>query len=152
MMKQASIIALGLGAALAGCATQPPPRAPTPSVPVTCVDFSFPIYFATNSEQLTPAAQQIIAESAARVRGCKLGEIMVMGLADADGGTARTNLALSKRRAASVAKALAAGGLPAPKFDIEAGGASGALTPGGQPEPLRRRTEVVIHAEPPAKH
>ena len=93
MLQQASKIALGLGLALAltlplaltGCATAT--RTPAPSVPVTCADFSFPIYFATNSEQLTVAAQQIIAESAARVRGCKLGEIMVMGLADADGGT-----------------------------------------------------------------
>jgi hypothetical protein len=47
-----------------------------------------------------------------------------------------------------VARALADAGLPAPKMVVEAAGDSGAKTPAGRPEPLRRRTEVVIHASP----
>jgi outer membrane protein OmpA-like peptidoglycan-associated protein len=71
-----------------------------------------------------------------------------LGLADAD-GAARRNMVLSRKRAVVTAEALAAYGLPAPTFDIEALGKSGAVTPGGEPEPLRRRTEVVIRASSP---
>jgi hypothetical protein len=48
-----------------------------------------------------------------------------------------------------VAAALAAAGLPRPTFSLEAFGQSGALTPDGTPEPLRRRAEVVVRASPP---
>ena len=68
-------------------------------------------------------------------------------MADADGSAAR-NMALSRERASSVAAALAAQGLPAPTFDLEGAGASGAVTPAGAPEPLRRRAEVVIRLGP----
>ncbi len=140
---------LALSAALAGCSTTPKPLA-TPSVaPVLCADFNFPIYFEKGSDQLTGAAHQEIAYTASRIKGCKIGTIDVLGLADAD-GRAHRNLILSRQRAQVVAQALAAAGLPAPKFDIEALGESGAVTPDGEPEPLRRRTEVVIHAAPPS--
>jgi len=139
-----------LAAALAGCAQN---RAPPPAAHVAaaadCVAFSFPIYFETNSDQLTAAARQVLGDAVERVRGCTFGRIDVVGLADASGG-ARVNLALSRRRADTVAKALAAGGLPRPEFDIDAVGEVGAVTPSGDPEPLRRRTEVVIRASPPA--
>ena len=74
--------------------------------------------------------------------------LMLVGLADAD-GAANRNLALSRRRAATVARALAAGGLPRPEFDIDAVGQAGAVTGGGDAEPLRRRTEVVVRASAP---
>jgi peptidoglycan-associated lipoprotein len=137
---------------LGACAREP--RAPgaaaisTPPQQV-CMDFSFPVYFDTNSGQLTPAAQQVVADAASRVKGCVLGRIDVVGLADATGGAA-VNLAVSRRRAQAVADALAGAGLPRPSFDIDAIGAVGATTPEGQPEPLRRRTEVVVRASPPA--
>ena len=136
---------------LAGCARPPAPK-PAPAVAVAapapiCNDFSFPIYFETGSDQLSTAAMQVVSESAERVRGCDVTEVQLLGLADAS-GTARANLELSRRRAASVAAALAAAGLPQPAFDIGAAGQVGAVAPGGKPEPLRRRTEVVIRASP----
>ena len=141
---------LSLGAAaLAGCSTTPKPMARSTVAPVLCSDFNFPIYFEKGSDQLTAPARQEIAYTASRVKGCRIGTIDVLGLADAD-GRAHRNLILSRQRANVVAQALAASGLPAPKFDIEALGESGAVTPDGEPEPLRRRTEVVIHAMPPA--
>lgn len=139
---------LALGACILAACAGGPRTAPAPRVVQVCADFSFPIYFETSSDQLTAAARGVAADAAARVRGCRIGQVQVVGLADA-GGSTRLNLALSRRRAASVAKALEAGGLPAPVFDIEGAGESGALTADGRPEPLRRRTEVVIRAAPP---
>ena len=153
MSRSVSLIALLALGPLAACATEPP-RPPagappqTPPVAQVCTDFSFPIYFETGSDQLTPAARRVVADAAARVRGCVFGRIDVVGLADADGLASR-NLVLSRRRAASVAQALAAGGLPRPEFDIDAVGQIGAVTSAGQAEPLRRRAEVVIRASPP---
>ena len=151
-MKHAAIT---LGAAtllsLAGCAeirpTKPVPAAPAP-VALSCGNFSFPIYFETASDRLTAAALAVLNDAAARVRGCSFGRIDVVGLADA-GGTARANLALSRERAARVAEALTAAGLPRPDFDLAGIGEAGAVTPGGLPEPLRRRAEVVIRASSP---
>jgi hypothetical protein len=132
---------------LAACANRSAVRLGLAPPAVLCADFSFPIYFETASEGLTEAARQEIAYAAARVKGCKLGPVAVVGLADAD-GPARRNLVLSRQRAVVTAEALAAAGLPAPTFDIEALGEQGAMTPQGK-EPLRRRTEVVIRAAPP---
>jgi peptidoglycan-associated lipoprotein len=136
-------------AVLASCATPSKPvRISGPPPPaVACVDLNFPIYFEKGSDQLTLPARQEITYAAARVKGCLLGAVEVLGLADAD-GAAHRNLVLSRRRAMVVAEALAADGLPAPTFDIEAIGKSGATTEAGEPEPLRRKTEVVIRASP----
>jgi outer membrane protein OmpA-like peptidoglycan-associated protein len=137
----------GVLSMLAGCAAPPSPQPGLAPPAVYCADFSFPIYFETGSEQLTAAARQEIGYTTQRVRGCRINSVAVIGLADAD-GPARRNLLLSRRRAATVASALSAAGLPAPNFDIEALGEQGAITAEGK-EPLRRRTEVVIHASAP---
>jgi peptidoglycan-associated lipoprotein len=133
------------------CSTPPKPAAMAgpPPPPVACVDLNFPIYFEKGSDQLTAPARQEITYAAARVKGCRLGTVEVLGLADAD-GAAHRNLVLSRQRAVVVAEALASDGLPAPTFDIEAIGKSGAKTEGGEPEPLRRKTEVVIRASAPS--
>jgi outer membrane protein OmpA-like peptidoglycan-associated protein len=142
-----SALLLAVGG-LAACSTTPKPTAGLAAPAMVCADFNFPIYFEKGSDQLTVPAQQEIAYAAARVKGCKLAPIQVLGLADAD-GAAHRNLILSRQRAGVVVRALASSGLPAPTFDIEALGESGSVTPGGQVETLRRRTEVVIHASNP---
>ncbi len=131
---------------LAGCASTPLKPMPVASRPA-CTDLVFPIYFAQGSDQLTSTAGQVIGSEAALVRGCRIGYVNVLGLTDAAGGAAQ-NLDLSRRRAATVAKALASAGLPAPKFEVNGAGETGALTDKGRPVPLRRKTEVVIHALP----
>jgi outer membrane protein OmpA-like peptidoglycan-associated protein len=113
-----------------------------------CQDMTLPIYFDTGSTELTTAAAQALRESAALTRQCAVREILVVGLADADGSRNR-NMELSRRRAERVAAALAAEGLPAPAFDLAAAGEAGAVNPTGAPEPLRRRAEVVIRLSPP---
>ena len=140
-------------AALQACGHQEPPSAnpvavvrTEPPPPQFCGDVSFPIYFASASPALTRTALAVIADAAARLKGCVVDTPEVLGLADAD-GTARANQELSRRRAQTVARALAAAGLPPPK--VEALGQTGATTPSGDPEPLRRRAEVIIRATPP---
>lgn len=157
-MKPPVILRIGAAAlvmaALQGCAQQAPvgkpavapPRA-TPAPPV-CADMSFPVYFANASRDLAPAALGVIADAASRLKGCAIGRIDIIGLADAE-GTSAANLALSRRRGQTVAQALTAAGLPIPAGAVQAFGQTGALTPAGDPEPLRRRVEVIIHASPP---
>ena len=96
---------------------------------------------------LTDAARQAIGMTATQLQGCRIKHVKVTGLADARSGTAAANQSLSERRARSVAEALAAAGLPAPAFEVAAAGAEGAVV-NGVNDPLRRRTEVVIEAQP----
>ncbi len=131
---------------LAGCTSTPLKPMPVATGPA-CTDVVFPIYFAEGSDQLTPTAAQVIGSEAAQVRGCRIGYVSVLGLTDAAGAASR-NLDLSRRRAGAVAKALASAGLPAPKFEVNGVGETGALTDKGRPVPLRRKTEVIIHALP----
>lgn len=137
----------GLAAALAGCAGSNAPLTPMAARGPACTDVVFPIYFAQGSDALTPVAQQVIASSVGQVRGCRIGYVNVLGLTDAAGGAAH-NLDLSKRRAAAVAKALAADGLQTPKFEVEGAGETGAVSDSGRAVPLRRKTEVIIHPLP----
>ena len=138
---------VSVAAMAAGCTMNAPLRPlPVASRPA-CADVVFPIYFAEGSDQLTPGADQVIGSEAATVHGCRIGYVSVLGLTDAI-GPASQNLDLSKRRAATVAKALAASGLPAPKFEVNGVGETGAISEAGKPVPLRRKTEVVIHALP----
>ena len=140
--------AAGLGLVAAACAsTEPKVTRDQIVMASTCQDTTFPIYFEKGSTALTAAASQLLKEGAAQAQACTVKEVLVLGLADAD-GPANRNMALSRQRATSVASALAAQGLPAPAFDLEAAGSSGAVTPAGTPEPLRRRAEVVIRLGP----
>ncbi len=140
-------VAAGGAALMPGCMSQPPLQPLATAGRPVCTDVVFPIYFAAKSDELTPTAGQVISSQAALVHGCRIGYVSVLGLTDSAGGAAQ-NLDLSKRRADAVAKALAAAGLPAPKFEVSGAGETGALTDSGRPVPLRRKTEVVIHALP----
>ena len=143
-------VVAGLALTAAACASQPKMARQQIVADPSCQDTTFPIYFESGSTTLQPEAAQLLRASAAMAKRCSVREVLVLGLADAD-GPANRNLALSRQRATSVAAALAAQGLPAPSFDLEAAGESGAVTPSGAPEPLRRRAEVVIRMGPAAK-
>jgi peptidoglycan-associated lipoprotein len=135
---------------LAGCSTSGGPQTASRSQAAPlCQDITFPIYFAEYSDQLTPSAQKVLVTVATQVRGCRIGYVSVLGLTDAK-GTPVDNLELSKRRAGVVAAALQSAGLPAPQFEVRGLGEVGALDPAGKSVPLRRKTEVAIHASPPA--
>jgi len=125
---------------LASCAMGPKPA---PAIASNCSSTNFPIYFAKGSDVLSDQARAAIRAGADMVRTCQVREVDIFGLTSAD-GPAAVDLALSKRRAANVAQALAAAGLPEPLFDVEGLGASTARTAKGGPAMLQRKTLVVI--------
>lgn len=141
---------LAFGSLTASCAAVTAPFASRDALVATpdpCADRRFEIYFAEGRAELTAAARSAIDLTADQLQSCEVRHVRVLGLADAT-GEPRANLTLSERRADVVAEALAAAGWPAPAFELEAGGADGAVTASGASEPLRRRTEVVVHARP----
>src|SRR5579875_609010 len=95
-----ALACVSAGLLLSACADMGP-RASRVATARACADVTFPVYFEKGSDQLTAPARQELAYAASQVKGCKLGEVEVLGLADADGPEAR-NLELSKRRAAVV--------------------------------------------------
>jgi outer membrane protein OmpA-like peptidoglycan-associated protein len=133
----AAVLAIGT---LPGCALGPEPKTTLVS---TCATARFPIYFAKGSDELSDQARAAIRAGADLVRTCQVREVDIFGLAEAD-GPAAVDLDLSKRRAANVAQALQAAGLPEPLFDVKGLGASTARTATGRPEMLQRKTLVVI--------
>ena len=130
---------------LAGCASRPDRDMIVADA--ACAPIRFDIYFATDQAGLTPVAEEAVRLGASQVAGCAIDRVRVLGLADAQGAPS-ANLDLSERRARSVTAALEAQGLPAPVFEVQAGGASGATTADGANAPMRRRTEVLIEARP----
>lgn len=144
-----SIVVLGLAAvAVAGCST-PGFRHRSDLVvePSACTEKRFEVYFAESEARLTEPARQAIGMTAAQLQGCNIRKVQVLGLASATGDAA-ANQSLSERRAVAVAEALTAAGWPAPVFDVNAAGDTGAVSAGGVNEPMRRRTEVLIDAVP----
>jgi outer membrane protein OmpA-like peptidoglycan-associated protein len=151
MMKLATngaILALVAATALAGCAQvnkqvqRVTHRGQVVAQP-TCQDFTIPIYFETGSDRLTREAVQAINDHSAQIGACKVAEVAVTGLADAE-GSAERNLELSRRRAIAVTQALSTRGFPTPRFEVAAGGETGASGPAGAVTPLRRRAEVNV--------
>jgi peptidoglycan-associated lipoprotein len=125
---------------LPGCASGP---GPATAVVSRCAPARFPIYFAKGSDAVSDQAREAIRAGADLVRSCQVREVDIFGLAEGD-GSAAVDLALSKRRAANVAQALEAAGLPEPLFDVQGLGASNARTAAGRPAMFQRKTLVVI--------
>lgn len=144
-----SIVLLGLAAAaVSGCAmTGFKNRSDLVAEPSACTAKRFEVYFADSEARLTESARQAIGMTAAQLQGCEIRKVQVVGLSDARGG-AEANQSLSERRAVAVAEALTAAGWPAPVFDVDAVGDTGAVADSGVREPMRRRTEVLIDAAP----
>ena len=149
MTMRSTILAMGAAAvALAGCSTMGmPDRDELVAEPATCTAKRFDIYFAEDQAALTDAARTAIGLTATQLQGCRIKTVRVLGLASST-GSADANQALSEQRALTVAEALTTHGWPAPAFELAAAGDQGATTASGVSEPLRRRTEVLVDAEP----
>lgn len=135
---------------LAACAQTNSPwrtlKRPVAAAPV-CAGFTTSIYFDQDSADLTPEARTALISARALARGCQARSIRVVGLADAVGAS-EANLALSKRRADAVAKALAGHGFGQAEFDLAAVGDAGATTLSGSAAPLRRRADIIFDLAP----
>jgi outer membrane protein OmpA-like peptidoglycan-associated protein len=142
------VVYLGAAGLLITSCSNTDRHAATAAAAPVCQDVTFPVYFAEWSDQLTDTAKQVLVTAARQVRGCKIAYVSVIGLTDAKGAPA-DNLELSKRRAQVVASTLQNAGLPQPKFEIRGLGELGSVTPHGKDVPMRRETEVAIHALPP---
>lgn len=150
-MMRTIVIAGLAGLAVAGCGWTPGMRDRSELVaePSPCMAKRFEVYFAEGEARLTQPALQAIGLNATQLQGCDIRSVRVVGLADAQGGSA-ANQTLSERRAVAVAEALVAAGWPTPAFEVIAAGDTGAVTAEGTNEPLRRRTEVLVEASPRA--
>ena len=140
------ILALA-AATLVACAQGPLARDQLVAEPSTCGNRSFEVYFAESAAQLTQPARQAIDMVADQMTDCDITRVTVIGLASAT-GTPEANLNLSQRRAQTVVAEFERKGWPAPAFQLDAAGDTGAVTPDGTMEPLRRRTQVFIEARP----
>jgi outer membrane protein OmpA-like peptidoglycan-associated protein len=107
-----------------------------------CEDFTVQIYFETESAALTNEARSVLKGAETLAKGCKVASVRVIGLADAKGGAPDANLALSKKRADTVTRALAKSGFANVDFEVGAAGDAGATTSNGEARPLRRRADI----------
>ncbi|WP_417518523.1 OmpA family protein [Minwuia sp.] len=107
----------------------------------------FTIYFAFDSSELSPAAQDTIAAISSAYSQRDGDDVNVVGHTDTSGSNAY-NLALSQRRADSVARALVNQGLSPDLIDEAAVGeiAPAVQTGDGVREPLNRRVVVTIES------
>ncbi|WP_309088989.1 OmpA family protein [Phenylobacterium sp.] len=143
-MTRTTVLMMAAVVALAGCQTVRNARDRLVKSPPRCEDQTVQIYFEPDVAEVTPEGRQVIREAAAMTRGCTVGRVSVLGLADA-AGDPNANLELSKKRAQSVTAALVAAQLPAAEFNVAAAGQAGAVTTDGRTAPLRRRVDVTLH-------
>jgi OOP family OmpA-OmpF porin len=115
--------------------------APAPAVPTR----QFNIYFDFDKANLTPEGQQIVQAVAAQVKSSG-GTALLVGKADLS-GTDAYNMALSKRRADTVQKALLAAGVPGNRIEVRYVGMREPPVPTapGVREPRNRVVEVTFH-------
>ena len=147
-LRNLTIIGAAGAALVAGCQSSPFRDRTELVAPVgVCAPRSFDVYFAEAAAGLTQPARQAIDMMAGQLSACRITRVTVIGLASAT-GTPEANLTLSQRRAQTVAAEFARRGWPEPVFQLEAAGDAGAVTPDGTMEPLRRRTQVLIEAQP----
>lgn len=144
----AKLTLLVAGLSLAACASAPTGRDRIVKAPARCDSQTVQIYFEPFSASVTRESSAVVKAAAHATVGCKVVGVDVLGLADANGGDADSNLELSKRRAQAVSVALTAAGLPAAEFKLSAAGQAGAVNKSGQDRPLRRRVDVVIRLAP----
>ncbi|WP_439816412.1 OmpA family protein [Zavarzinia sp. CC-PAN008] len=120
---------------------EPPPPAPMPPE----VARNFLVFFDWDSTEILPQAEDTIRQAVAAAQQVGVTRIDLTGHADRSGSPGY-NLALSERRAQSVANAMVALGVPASDIMLVGRGEEQPLvpTPDGVREPQNRRVEIVF--------
>ena len=106
---------------------------------------SYLAFFDLNSVELTPEAQDIIANAVTSAKERADESIMITGFTDTT-GTPQHNLRLSKQRAEAVADAMVASGVDAGRITTDGLGENNLLIPTGDgvAEPQNRRAQIAI--------
>lgn len=106
---------------------------------------SYLAFFDLNSAELTPEAQDIIANAVTSAKERADESIMITGFTDTT-GTPQHNLRLSKQRAGAVADAMVASGVDAGRITTDGLGENNLLIPTGDgvAEPQNRRAQIAI--------
>jgi|GEM_PF-6262402 outer membrane protein OmpA-like peptidoglycan-associated protein len=148
LLLTASVLAL---LAPAAYAQQPRPAGDTGAASSTMVEetSNFLVFFDFDKYDLTPEAKRVVAEAAAAYESDGMARVVVTGHTDTV-GSAEYNLALSERRANSVAKELVANGVPADAIVTVGEGENDLLVPTGDgvAEPQNRRVEIAMPTKP----
>src|SRR5689334_14528757 len=145
--RRRHMLLLLIAAGVSACATTARQRVVRAPV-ARCADESVQVYFEPDSAELTAEGRAVVAAAATQAKGCRVAGVDVTGLADAAGAPG-ANLELSQKRAASVAAALKAAGLPAAEFKVAAAGQAGAQGVGGKTQPMRRRADILLRLAAP---
>ncbi len=125
----------------------PPAPAPAPvATPAPAPARTYLVFFDWNKYNLTPRADQIIAQAADASRTTHVTSLNVNGYTDTS-GTPAYNEKLSFRRADTVAAKLVADGVPKQDIVIKGFGETHLLVPTGPGvrEPQNRRVEIILH-------
>jgi OmpA-OmpF porin, OOP family len=126
--------------------TPAPPPPPVPvAAPAPAIARSYLVFFDWDKYNLTDRARQIVAEAAANSTKVQYTKIEVNGYTDTS-GTPKYNMALSLRRANTVAAELVKDGVPKAAIAIQGFGQTHLLVPtaDGVREPQNRRVEIII--------
>ena len=143
LIGAAALLALGACASLAGDNT------PSPAFnAAACTQRDFVIYFEEGSFEITPEAGRIIALEARGINGCRIDGVRILGLSDVDEGQSARRL--SEDRAENLADYLRDNERwPTSRFEVLAGGSSGATTAEGLDVPVRNRARIVVTTHAP---
>ncbi|MDP1737200.1 MAG: OmpA family protein [Caulobacter sp.] len=146
MRGLSGLVLLGVTAlALSGCGTVSGFRKAAVANP--CQDRTVSIYFERDSVAITREARAVLKGAGDMARGCTLGAVDVLGLADSVGDPG-VNMTLSRKRAEAVRGAVQRLGFATINFQIGAAGEAGAVTASGADRPLRRRADVTFRLSP----
>ncbi|HEV7914356.1 MAG TPA: OmpA family protein [Albitalea sp.] len=120
----------------------PPPAAPAAAPPVAAAESSAVIYFGPDAYKVDERYRPLLATQAQRLKASPKSRVLIQSYADRR-GRSDYNLALSRKRAETVAKLLAADGVSARQIEIvyHGEGRRGSAGTGGAAD---RRVELTI--------
>lgn len=138
------------GAFAAACAVTPDAEDAAAFDPAVCHQRDMTIYFDEFRSELTADARRIIDLQSGEIRGCRIDEVRIIGLAEDEEGNAETTRQLSVERAEVLADYLAQrAGWPRSRFRLLATGERGAVTAEGLDVPVRNRARIIVDATAP---
>lgn len=143
MLGAASALVLG------ACASTSQEAADPNFDPNACYERVFSVYFESMQQEMGAEAREAVDAVENSLRGCRIEQVRIVGLAGAPGDT-EENMELSQQRAEIVADYLReTTDWPRSRFELIARGEEGATNDEGLQRPMRRRAVVRVRASAP---